>query len=143
MNHLCAFYDTTEDKCLCSENKLESSNYDINIPCYHRLFKGSAFPKKPTINLELDLQFENLEIKTEIIQSNETQVSELIDQINYATRTIMHFSHYKNEDEIRNFVQENTREEESCFFILNQKVSLIELIEEGIVYFKDKKGRNK
>lgn len=143
MNQLCAFYDTTEDKCLCSENKLESSNYDINIPCYHRLFKGSAFPKKPTINLELDLQFENLEIKTEIIQSNETQVSELIDQINYATRTIMHFSHYKNEDEIRNFVQENTREEESCFFILNQKVSLIELIEEGIVYFKDKKGRNK
>ena len=140
INQTCAFYDTTADQCLCSENKLESSNYRCDIPCYHRLFKGAIFPEKPKIHLELENQYDLLEINDDdILESIETRVGGVIDQKNYAVRTIKYFSHYKDESEIVDFVEENANDEECAFFILDKKVSLIDLIEEGIYYFKQKK----
>lgn len=41
---MCHYYHTTLYECLCSDNKLKSSNYEIDFPCYHRLFKGRKFP---------------------------------------------------------------------------------------------------
>ena len=48
-----------------------------------------------------------------------------------AVSTNKNFSHYNNSKEIENFVEENTNEEKCCFFILNQDVNLIDLIEKS------------
>ena len=39
---------------VCSNNKLMSSLYRVDIPCHHRLKKGAVFPKIPHINLDLE-----------------------------------------------------------------------------------------
>ena len=49
MRRMISYYETTCEKCNCSENKLESSIYSVDIPCSHRLFMGTQFPDLPQI----------------------------------------------------------------------------------------------
>lgn len=121
-------------------NKLESANFGVDIPCFHWLFKGAAFPNKPQIDLNLENQYDKFIIEKDIIENSTTSIGGLEDQINYVASTIKYFSHYKKDEEIKNFVEKNTNNEECYFFILNQKVSVVDLIEERIFYFKRKKN---
>ena len=45
INQEITFYKTTIDYCQCSENKLLSSNFHLDIPCCHRIFLGFEFLK--------------------------------------------------------------------------------------------------
>ena len=48
---MCFHYKTTIEYCLCSENKVECSNYKHDHPCFHLLLKGTKF--EPLLKLNL------------------------------------------------------------------------------------------
>ena len=64
MNQI-AFYDTSIDNCNCGQNKLEASNYKIDIPCMHRIAIGAIFHNFPIINLNFSPKYPNLQIEHE------------------------------------------------------------------------------
>ncbi|KAK8837682.1 hypothetical protein M9Y10_036217 [Tritrichomonas musculus] len=70
MNKMCSYYQTNVDSCLCSENKLESSNFGLDLPCSHRIFKGKEFPALPETRFCFDgyneLNYESTYIPGEI-----------------------------------------------------------------------------
>ena len=142
LNDFITYYKTTEEQCLCSDNKLASSNYKIDIPCYHRLRFGATFPETPVINLDLSHSYSNLEVEYEFIPDEDNPENELTDEINYISRQVKHFSHYNNIEEIRKYIETHYRANEGIF-INNQKVSTIQLIEEGIFYFQKLKKEKK
>ena len=83
---MCIHYSTSKKFCLCSENKLVSSNLKIDIPCSHRLSKGETFPDLPKINLNLIHQYSNLEIIHEFVPAEKTQEDEKTDEMKYIVK---------------------------------------------------------
>ena len=69
MKAMILFYETAINHCLCGENKLESSIYQIDIPCIHRIALGAVFPPLPKINLIPTLDYSTLEIKEKITKA--------------------------------------------------------------------------
>ena len=139
MSDMIEHYGTTKTNCFCSENKVESSCYGIDIPCSHRLEKGGEFPEKPKIHLELEDQFNELKLDFSFIKNSNNKNNSIKDEMNYATRVIKLFSHYKNLKEINEFVTNHKKEGYDDYFILNKPVSLIQLIDEGIHHFSELK----
>lgn len=135
LQKMCHYYHTTLDECLCSDNKLESSNYEIDLPCFHRLFKGKKFPDLPETNFNFD-DFNQLNYECAFIPGEIIHHPKGYDEKKYCIRTIKHFSKYDDEDDIKNFVEEHMNEQLSGFYIRNQKVSVIQVIEEGVYHFK-------
>ena len=137
IDSMCLFYETDESKCLCGENKLESSNYQIDIPCIHRLHKGAEFPPVPQIEFNFEHICNNcLTIQPEKCNSDLLPKNKIKDDFNYAVRTIKYFTNSKDEAGIEDFVKKHTKSEKDIFFIQNQPVDLIQLIEDGIYHFK-------
>ena len=134
MNQM-TFYETSIDRCNCGQNKLEASNYKIDIPCMHRLAYGAVFQDFPIINLDFSPKYPNLKIDHEFTL-NLSLPHHHYDEKNYIINTIKHFSKYKNEIEIRNFVDSHDFADRNEFYINNKSVSSIQLIEEGIYFFK-------
>lgn len=138
MNNMCEFYKTTEDHCECSDNKLVSANFGFDIPCCHRLFKGATFNELP--NFQFTFQnFEDLEFEYEFEPAEINRHQKGYDEMDYCARTIKHFSKYPDDNEIKQYVADHRNDNLKGFYILNQKVSVIQLIEEGIFFFKKKK----
>lgn len=135
MDNFCAFYDTDISSFLCINNKLMSSLYRVDIPCHHRLKKGVVFPKIPHINLDLEDLCEGITFDCDIEEEEKKENPSVNYEIEFIFRTIKNFSKYKDEDEIRQFVNDNYDDENDFFFINEQKVSNIQLIEEGIYFF--------
>ena len=71
LQSMCDHYGTTVGECNCSDNKLESANFEIDIPCCHRLFLGETFPDLPEIKFifEYDntLNYETIFAPAELI----------------------------------------------------------------------------
>lgn len=63
------------------------------------------------------------------------------DDYNYTVRTIKFFSNYKNESEIELYVKSHMNEVIGVFFIHNQPIEMIQLIEEGIIHFRKIKSQ--
>lgn len=47
MEKMIFFYETSIQSCQCSQNKIESQNYQVDIPCMHRIHLGAEFPALP------------------------------------------------------------------------------------------------
>ena len=132
---MCKHYKTTANHCFCSENKLISSNLKIDVPCSHRISMGATFQDFPDVFLNLNHQYAKLEFTHEFVNAQETQGNETTTEIDYIIRTIRYFSHYKTINDIKNYVESHYTSN-AGFFINNQKVSVIQLIEEGIYHFQ-------
>ena len=133
-----AYYGSTEDECDCGQNKLESANYKFDIPCIHRIANGAVFHDIPNIDLTLNDQHDTLELEY-FLNQNLNLPPQAQDERQYIINTIRHFSRYKNITEIIDFVDLHRDDEMDMFFINNQPVSQIQLIEEGIYHFKNLK----
>ena len=134
---MCAFYETNQNSCLCGENKLESANFNVDIPCIHRIHMGVGYPQIPNIEFNFDYSFNQLIVTSEDCIISLLPKDKEKDDFNYAVQTIKFFSNYKTELDIVKFVQSRMPQEKSPFFIQNQNVDLVNLIEEGIFYFKN------
>ena len=141
LEKMCEFYKTTQKNCLCSENKLISANLKIDVPCSHRISKGETFLEFQKINLNLTYQFDQLEEIHDILQPEEIIQNETTDEINFIIKSIQFFSKYRKENDIKSFVEEHYTANNG-FFINNQKVSVIQLIEDGIFHFQELKKEN-
>ena len=104
--HQITFYETTVNKCNCGQNKLESSNYQLDIPCMHRLYLGAVFPTFEPININTELQYDSIKLDIDVIpiEENNSESDCMQDEKEYAFRTIRFFSRYKNEEKIREYV---------------------------------------
>ncbi|KAK8854278.1 hypothetical protein M9Y10_016837 [Tritrichomonas musculus] len=138
MINQCLFYQTTKDNCSCGQNKLESELYNIDIPCIHRLFNGASFKDLSQLSLNLEYQFNELLIDHEFVSEDEIQKTSFDDKT-YAIRTIKQFSGFKDDKKISEYVNMYYNQEADGFYINNMEVQLIQLIEEGIFYFKQLK----
>ena len=88
------FYETDIGSCKCGNNKLESANFMVDIPCFHRLHLGAEFNDCPKMNYELNNHVEKLEISHKIKKKDPKQ-KDKCHEIEYVIRTIKHFSGYK------------------------------------------------
>ena len=144
MHRHITFYHTTIHHCDCSENKLESANYNIDIPCSHRLFLGAEFPNLPELIIQQNLQYDQLEIEIDIEQTVELFQSNDYFSLEkeFIFRTIKRFCKSKKDDEIRNYINSEYKdfEQRESYYINNQEVSIIQLFENGIYIFKDVPG---
>lgn len=104
MQNMIAFYQTSINECACSNNKLASSNYRIDIPCVHRLRIGSQFPELPECELQLNFQYNDIIMDFDFLQEAENYVGHYENDIEYAIKTIKFFSRYKDENKIRGLI---------------------------------------
>lgn len=142
MKSMVLFFETSLDNCLCGQNKLESANYKIDIPCYHRISLGAQYPQCPRVVFELNDQFNELIIEHEEKENLVGKISSEKDEYNYIVRTIKYFSGFKELSEIQKFVDSHSNREKSQFYIQSQRVDIIQLIEDGIFYFRQLKNAN-
>ncbi|KAK8887028.1 hypothetical protein M9Y10_038063 [Tritrichomonas musculus] len=147
MKKMILFYDTNENNCQCNENKLESEIYGVNIPCRHRLSLGVQFPRIQFNNIDLEFQYDQLIIKEEFVKA-EGETQDDNDQLSFekkcAVLQIKQFSRYKKEKQIKEYVDSKIKriEDRDGFYIQNQEVSVIQLVEKGIIYFRELKQQN-
>lgn len=123
MNQM-TFYETSIYLCNCGQNKLEASNYKIDIPCMHRLAYGAVFQNFPIININFIPKYPNLKIYYEFTLDLNLP-HQHYDVKNYIINTIKNFSKYKNEVEIRNFADSHDFADRNEFYINNKSVSSI------------------
>ena len=139
INQEITFYNTTVDSCRCSENKLLSSNFHLDIPCCHRIFLGFEFPDCPQIKLNLNSQPSELivdyvtiqsETRTQQYQSIETQDK------NFAIDMIKRFGHIKEKDreKIVQYVNTHYQIQDKEIFINGRPSSILTLIHNGIIH---------
>lgn len=145
MEQMIAFYDTSIESCQCSQNQLESANYQMDIPCMHRVYLGAEFPALPDIEIDPELQYDTLEIDYDLDTTEENIHHDCLhDDKEYAYQTIKFFTRSKKDEKIKSFINSfhKSDEERDGFFILNREISVIEVISEGIRKFRTVK-RNK
>ena len=135
MLKMITFYETTEGHCKCGENKLQSSNFKIDIPCMHRLAIGEQFQQLQSLFLNLQSQYNRIVVDHCFLQ--DLYLPQIVNnEKQYIIQTIKHFSRYKKDTEIQNFVESYNYNDTDGFFINNQPVASLQVIEEGIYFFK-------
>ena len=142
LDKMCTFYSTTMMQCKCGENKLESANFNLDIPCHHRLYKGASFPSLPKMTFDFTLSYDELIIDEPIyVQADQNSIrfDRYFSEKDYIIKTIRFFSKYKNVNQIKNFVETRFRTNENRYgiFIRNQDISIIQVVEEGIHHFQN------
>ena len=134
------FYESTKENCLCGENKIESANYRTDIPCRHRLSLGTQFPDLQIPDLEISLYYNDLIIDYQIDDSKDITEKEntVYDEKKYVLKQIKFFSGSKKDNEIIKYIASNYKpsSERDGFYIRSKDVFLIQLIENGILQFK-------
>lgn len=133
------FYETDIESCNCGNNKLESANFMIDIPCFHRLQLGAEFQECLKMSFDLNDNVEKLLIThmiKKIKKKDSKQKDDKCYEIVYAIQAIKHFSGYNNKDDIKDHVEKNISHDSDVFFIQNQGINLFNLIENGILIFK-------
>ena len=144
LNQEIDYYQSTRDRCFCGENKLLSSILGIDIPCSHRHHLGAVFPDCPTITPVISQQWLSLELKFEILNEERNPVQDNPDYYDkkYCIDQIRRFSHFKNKDKIKAFVESKYHHDGSSF-IGKKPISVIQLITEGIFYFTTLRNNEK
>ena len=138
---MCAHYKTTVETCLCSENKVESSNYKLDLPCFHRIFLGARFEPLPVMNFNFSENYKGVTVERDFLPEETNIENDEQDRISFAIRTIKQFSKHKKDEEIRQYVEFYNDHERSGFYILSQELSVVQLIENGIFHFKELRKR--
>ncbi|KAK8870441.1 hypothetical protein M9Y10_008323 [Tritrichomonas musculus] len=144
MESMIAFYKTTIDHCECGENKLVSSIINVNIPCSHRCYLGCTFPLPNELIFSFEQQWKKLEVEYNLIEFDDEPFEK-----KYTKSLIKYFSYYmgkNSKEEISEYVEENFNNDDCSFYINCKKVTLVNLIIDGIDYFtklKMKKEREK
>lgn len=136
------FYSTTKESCECGDTSLESAMFRCDIPCCHQFHLVQSFPSLPEfIQLKIDGSIDKLDFEYE--GKNVTVHSILADEeekhVFQAVQTIKRFSHYKNKNEIIEFVRntiEHTNE-----FVFGQSLGLLKTICAGIRFFGEKRKK--
>ena len=137
-------YQTTVHKCNCSENKLLSSMLSIDVPCAHRLQLGAIFPTCPAVIPTIKQQWTTLEIKYNIIPPDTSPTVTNADYFDkqYVVQQIRRYSHYKENEEITKYVEDNYQYDGTAF--INKKpLSVIQIITEGVNHFSAIKAEQK
>ena len=140
------FYNSNIDNCFCGENLLASTLMQTDLPCCHRIDCGATFFECPYFKLNLEEEFDHLEYKIQPIDIEDDALKDLDEYYNdkeHAIRIIKRYSHFKDNDKIRQFVDHSYCSANDNFFILGKPVSLISLINEGISYFTDLREKSK
>lgn len=135
MMQMITYYDTDQESCSCGQNKLQTANFKIDIPCMHRLELGAEFSDILPIDLILTGKYDGIAIKHDFNQNLQLP-QPIYDEKRFIIQTIRHFSRYKKIDEIISFVETFNTEETDIFYIGNESVSSIHIIEEGIYFFR-------
>ena len=140
-----SLYNTSKNYCKCSKNLIESASFLVDIPCSYRLFLGEDFPSLPELTMTTDLQYDQLHIEIDIEQTVEMPQNNEYFYLEkeYSFQTIKRFSKCKTDDEIRNFVNQKyiNFEEREGIYINGREISIIQLIEDGILLFKKKSNQ--
>lgn len=133
----CVFYNTSVDECECGETVLYSSMYRCDIPCSHRIFLGAQFPKIDNIKLTLNKQFD--ELIPDIIEDDEIRKQIEHDKVKeIISKNIKKFSHSKEKEEIKQYVDQNFIPKYDAF-ALGYPIEFFIVISNGIKFFsKDK-----
>ena len=141
MNEECRYYETSIDTCKCSENKVIEASMCIDIPCSHRLSLGASFLPLQPVSLVLKEQWKTLCVKFNALPPEVGVQALSIDDIdkNYACSQIKRFSHYKNNDEIKKFVDDqfNHLIRQSPNFLDESPEYILNIIGCGIAHFVD------
>ena len=134
-----SFYHSTKDECECGENKLLSAIYENDLPCSHRIFLGATFPFFNPTKLEMRSKWVLLEVETTVLENeSDIDASEEFFEKQYALRQIRRYSHYKNNEQIQAYLDEQFRIGNfEKGFLANNPVSLLELIGKGINHFSE------
>ena len=131
-------YHSSQDCCECSENMLLAAALGFDIPCSHRIKLGAEIPETPEIDLKFTSDVETLQIEYLYLprDDNADQLSEEAYDKQQAIETITRFSHYHKKDRIIEYVNENyNRPVLNEAFIIKKPLSLLQLINNGIVHF--------
>ena len=133
------YYETTNDNCLCSENKVMSAMLGVNLPCSHRIRRGEPIPKCPSIAPFITNQWNELHIEFEIIPQEEplpARTTEYYDK-KMAVNMIKRCSKYKSTEKIQEYVDEHYSQFPKPIesFLNNHPDELIDMINAGINYF--------
>ncbi len=139
------FYDTNLDKCNCSENKLLSAIYEIDLPCAHQCFLGSLFPDCPKLNIKVEPSCKELIDKIDPLEDDETKIKFDIETQDkqYITSMIIRFGPCKKQEEVSKFVDENYIHVNDEQFINNKPTFILRLIHIGIQHFGELKELKK
>ena len=144
MEKMIFFYETSIQSCQCSQNKIESQNYQVDIPCMHRIHLGAEFPALPDIEIDPELQYNTLEIDYGLDTAEEINHHDCLhDDKEYIFKTIKFFSKSKKDDKIKSYINSfhKSEAERDGFYILNREISVIELISDGIRKFRTVKKK--
>ena len=133
---LCDHYKTDIKNCLCSDNKLESANFRIDIPCFHRLLFGAEFEKVPQMSFNFPKFFTTFIFEDQIIPNEKSTKKKEYNDIEYVSNLVKRFTRYKNIEGIQNYVSSHFKNK-TGFYIHNQDVAIVQIIEEAIYHFKN------
>ena len=95
------------------------------------------------MNLTFSESFDGVIIERDFLPEENDGINDEQDRINYAISTIKQFSKHKKDDEIRQYVETHNNHEKNGFYIFSQEISVIQLIENGIFYFRELRKRKK
>ena len=161
------FYQTKNGSCNCGENKLVSLLIGCDIPCKHRMCLGDKCEPCPEVELNLSNETDELEIVFNVLPDDNTTMDQEEYYKKMACKTIKRFSHYKDENEISKYIEENYNhtkielsedeirtivddikanrydEDPRDVYINDVSLQLDRLIDEGIYFFSERKKTEK
>ena len=140
-------YHSNATFCECSETRLLSSIYDVQIPCSHMISCGAETPACPKVSPVVENQWDRLEVSFEILPPENPGVTfspEYYDK-KMAVSHIKRCSKYHNIDEIRAFVDSEYSKIRSPIehFLNDLPDDLITLILSGCEHFVQLKKQKK
>lgn len=134
-------YNTKEDYCDCSENKLLSEILRIDVPCCHRLNLGAQFPPCPEIILNRHSNNNDLKVIFNILEEDLTNPENSVSTSDkkYAVEMIHRYGKMKDRKKITTFVDDNYNIKDDEQFIQCKPCSVHNLINDGILHFQENK----
>ena len=80
LNKMEKFYQINIENCLCSDNKLATSNFGIDVPCFHRLHLGASFQNLDELNIPRIFQYYHLKIDYDFLPKETNPAGEDVDE---------------------------------------------------------------
>jgi hypothetical protein len=136
----CAHFGTSDSVCLCGETVHLSSSYRADLPCSHRFSRGARKPQIPD-DMELQVRPSTHDMQySETIRDRAGQTGWTTEEVQglkmLAYRQIKRYSHAKNKEAIRQYIDEGL--DLSGPSVLEIPLSLHQLISRGIFHFTGK-----
>jgi hypothetical protein len=140
----CQFFQASPHSCNCTETRLQSKMFRMNLPCIHQFAMRfqAGITTKPvlpdTVDLKIQKSIDHLQFRKTILRRDgavpdEQHVKGLKE---FARRTIKRFSHTRQKEKLKQYVEEHFVIGDT--FALGIPMSVLELISSGIREFSKK-----